>query len=336
MKTIMLMAGAILLPFLNPTSKAQNEKLEADTLIVKLKGNNQILFTGKTLRELKDYETKADEVKTNFAIDVSKAYTNNSLSKTATEVHYFYNSPSQRRIKAEQAEYSDRRVDIEYEKNRMRLNLPRHKYTIHDIVNNHTWEIYFSNPDSLLSQIGEISMKEALATLEKDKKLLTKQTNITINTDSNLYKVSYTKTPLLKSLELTAFIGASIIGNRVSPSYGITATYVHRNKYRIPEYKIGLTQSVLHFIDVTPTDISNNSIIFAYDIFYVKNINIRSKNKVLGYGIQVGQTLGYPKFGFVVEGVGLTNWSLDLINTSGKYFTRNQQILLSLSMRLPF
>lgn len=335
MKKTMLIAGVILLPFLNQQVNAQNSDLATDTLTIKLKGNNQILIVGQTYAQLKSYEEKADEVKTSFAIDISKAYSTNALTKTETQVHYFYNNASQRRIKAEQAEYSDRGVDIEYEIKRIQLNLPKHRYTVHDIGNNQTWEIYVSNPDSLLNQLGEISLKEAIQKALSEPKILRKQTNTIVSTDSSSYGISGKKAERLNTFEAAPFMGASIIGNRISPALGLTYSFVKRNKYNIPIYKIGLTQTMLHLVDGSSTEFRNANLLFSNDLFYVRNYNFRSKDNYLGIGAQVGTILNSYKFGFLLEGVGRTNWSFDLIyptNRSPIYPTK--PFLFSLTTRI--
>lgn len=334
-KLIILTASAIVLPFLNPMVNSQSAKLPSennvnDTLTIKLKENNKVLMVGNTFKDIIFYASEVDAVKTHFLIDIANAYESNSLSKASTQVYYFYNNSSQRRIKADDNEMSNRTVDINYEITRLKLNLPKYRYIIHDLKNEQRWEVYMSSPDSLLIQLGAVSLQQAILTTQSEMRELRKETNAIVTTDSNTYRLIKNPINISASIELNGYIGASVIGNRISPAVGITASFAQKNKFGIPTYKFGIVQTMMHLVDLTPTEIKDLNLIFGYDVFYVRNVYTHSKSNYLGLGVQIGSILDSPKFGVLVDGVGRTNWSFDFI------LPKTTPLLFSITMRLPF
>jgi hypothetical protein len=345
MKKILLWALGILLPFLNPTTHAQaNENLSkgnteyTDTLTVKLKGNNQLMIIGKSLNELADYTDKADGVKTTFLNDVIKAYEANAINNNATEVYYFYNSSTSRRVKSETATVTDARVNVAYEQYRMKNNLPKHHYTIYDLENGVELQLYMSTPDSLLAQLGEISLSTAIKTVVDNKRAVRRFQHAVLSTDNNTYKLLGDYPYFQASIEVAPFAGISLIGNTLTPTEGILIQYRHTNKYGSPTFKTGGSINGYNVVHTSNGEITKVHLLASYDGFFAVNLNSRQKDKTCWIGLVGGvyksSTLNSyhnaSKLGFIIDGVGGLNWELDLIKP------KNQEMMYGLTVKMPF
>jgi hypothetical protein len=348
MKKLMLWASGIVLPFLNPTTNAQanvnvntgnaESTVYTDTLTVKLKGNNQLMIIGKSLKELTSYADKADGVKTTFLTDVTKAYQAQSIYNTATEVYYFYNSSTSRRIKSETATVTDAKVNVAYEQYRIINSLPKFHYTIYDLENGVELQVYMSTPDSLLAQLGEISLSTAIKTVVDNKRAVRRFQHAVLSTDNNTYKLLGEYPTFSASIEIAPYVGATLIGGNISPVLGASAFYRHTNKYGRSLLKVGGSLNGFTFMTMSGTDISKVSLIQSYDVFFAFNLNSRTKGQNQWFGMQ-GGILKAPntpvlnnayKVGFLVNGIGNLDWTLDLIKTKG------MGTIYGLTVKMPF
>lgn len=349
MKNLMLWACGLLLPFFNNSIYAQsstsahitgidNDGYYTDTIVVNLAGTNQLWLVGQQARDLGYYADKADEVKTIFLTDLTKAYQSSLINTNSTEVHYFFNGPIARRIKAESADYVDARIDVAYEQIRLTMNLPKFHYTVHDLSNGNVWHLFASNPDSLIAQLSDLSLKMAINTVLADKKSVKRASKIVVQTDSNHYRITSPKPYYQASIELGPYVGATLVGGNLSPVLGGSAFYRHTNKYGRSTFKVGTSLTGFTFISMAGTEISGVSLMEAYDVFFAINLNARSRGKHQWFGIQGGiikatdtKALNNAfKLGFLVDGVGNLDWSLDLIKTKG------QGTIYGLTVKMPF
>ena len=348
MKNLMLWACGLLLPFLNPTVQAQTtaalvtgldqQGYYSDTLVVNLTGTNQLWLVGQQARDMKDYAEKVDEVKTTFLADLTKAYQNGLIRTTSTEVYYFYNGQTSRRIKAESAEYADAKVNVAFEQTRMSLNLPKFHFTLYDLSNGQEWHIFASNTDSVIAQLSEVSLKTAIKTMVADKRSVKRATKIVLQTDSNNYRITSPQPYYQASIEIGPYVGATLIGGNLSPVLGASGFYRHTNKYGRSILKVGGSLTGFSFMSMNGTEISKVSLMQAYDGFFAINLNSRSRGNHQWFGLQAG-IIKAPdtkamnnafKFGVLVDGVGNLDWSLDFIKTKG------QGTIYGLTVKMPF
>lgn len=348
MKKLMLWASGIVLPFLNPTTNAQayanvntgkaESTIYTDTLTVKLKGNNQLMIIGKSLKELADYADKADGVKTTFLTDVTKAYQAQSIYNTATEVYYFYNNSTSRRIKSETATVTDAKVNVAYEQYRIVNNLPKHHYTIYDLENGVELQLYMSTPDSLLAQLGEISLSTAIKTVVDNKRAVRRYQHAVLSTENNTYKLLGDYPSFHASIEIAPFAGIGLIGNTLTPTVGAIAQYRHTNKYGNPTFKVGGSLNAFTIVETLNSEITKVHLLRSYDGFVAFNMNTRSSEKASWIGLAGGLIKSNSlstynnayKFGFIIDGVGAVNWELDFIKPKG------QNTVYGLTMKMPF
>lgn len=349
MKKLMLLASVLTMPFLNgiKTAKAQatinnpmgNEVTIGDTIVVNLKQNNKVLIVGGSISKLKDFGSVADRLKTSFLNDINKAFNEQSIYPTAKEVHYFVQDENKRRIKAEAAEYSDKRVDVAYEVLRLKLDLPKYSYTIYNMDNGVRMMVFVNHPDSLLTQLGEVSLNEAITIAAKEKKVVRKNYKLEVSTDSSYYRVSNKLSAKADILEVNPYFGVTLLGNTFSPVVGAQMDLRFTNKYGIGKYRFGLGLTGLTMVERTNGDISAVNLITTYEGRFMYNTSPRVRGKSYWLGIQGGvlkTTNGGKldnaiKFGFTTEGLGPLGWSVDFINT--KDF---KESIYSLTVRLPF
>src|SRR4051812_24687730 len=107
MKKIMLLACGI---FIALTQAAVFAKIDEssghdlnDTLVIRLKGDDQIFVIGKELKLMVEYQ-QADSIKQLFLNDYRKALEEHVVSRDMQTIHYFVHPSGKRRIKAETAE----------------------------------------------------------------------------------------------------------------------------------------------------------------------------------------------------------------------------------------
>ena len=312
-----------------------------DTIVVLLKQNNKVLIVGNTLKKLKDYGPTADRLKTVFLNDISKAFSERSISSSALEVHYFVQDENKRRIKAEAAEYSEKRVDVPFEILRLKLDLPKYNYTIYNLNTGLRMMVFMNHPDSLLSQLGEVSLNEAIVEATKSKKLIQNYYKVEVATDSN--HVREIKRAGAKSflVQFVPIIGVTLFGNTLSPVLGSQFDLRFNNKYGIGKYRVGFLFEGFPMIERTNGEITSiNGMANLECRVLVNTLPFKSKT-AYWLGIQAGllipsneQMFNAPeafKIGFTTEVMGPFNWSFDLIS-----HPKLEESIYSLTVRLPF
>lgn len=349
-RKMMLWACVTLLPFFNGLVMAQgngrisltvpeSEKFQ-DTLVIKLSGSGKVLITGLSLMELKELGDYTEKVKTLFINDFTQAVDNKQISTEAEEVHYFVLNEQKRRIKSEAAEYTQNRVDVAFESSRLLMDLPKYHYIIHDIRHKITMDIFISNPDSLLKQLGEVSITEAILKATEKKKLLRKYSKMEISTDSNQYRISNKPTNRLDMIEFSPVLGLGLIGNTWSPLTGGQLVVKFNNKYRVPFIKVGADVTSFAFTEFSKGELLHLTVLTSFNGRFLINLNPSSKNaKPDWLGFQGGyinspgnKTFhGAFKFGFVFDGGGPFTYSFESITHKGK-----NNSILAFTLTMPF
>lgn len=349
-RKMMLWACVTLLPFFNANAVAQSNNSLGfyvaetprfeDTLVIKLSGSGKAVITGLSLMELKELGDYAERLKTLFINDFTQAINNKQLSIDAEEVHYFVASESKRRIKSEAAEYTQNRVDVEFETNRLLMDLPKFHYAIHDIPHKLTVDVFVSNPDSLLTQLGGVSFTEAITKATEKKKLLRQYSKIEISTDSNQYRISNKPNSRADLLEFSPIVGVGLIGNSWSPLTGAQLVFRFNNKYSIPFLKIGVDLTGFAFTEFSKGELVDLTVLNSYNGRVMFNYQSKKNIKPNWVGIQGGYISspgnktfnnGY-KFGFAFDGGGAFTYSFDYIRYNGQ----GKDALLGFSVIMPF
>ncbi|MDP3929858.1 MAG: hypothetical protein Q8R57_12615 [Bacteroidota bacterium] len=314
------------------------DEIYSDTLHIVLPGNDKVLIMGKEFKELKDFADKAEALKTTFIADLKAAYASGKLSANAQEVYYFYKNAAQRRIKAEAAEYTEKRVDVAQEMLRMDLFLPKHKFIILDMESKIEWQLYVNNPDSLAYKLENTNIKQAIEVGTANKKYRRQSTQLWVDTDSSAYSVSHFQHKRQFSFSIGPIMGLSLIGSELAPNLGIWAMFQNSGKYGKPPYQLGIGLTEYMMADINEGKLANYQMFYSVEAMCLFNLSTRSKT-AKWFGIQAG-VLKAPsehvlhnasKLSIVSSGIGPVQWSFDFIEP------RNEKgLLYGLTLKLPF
>lgn len=313
----------------------------SDTVVVHLKQNNKVLIIGNTLNKLKDFGPTADRLKTAFLNDISKAFSERTIGSSALEVHYFVQDENKRRIKAEAAEYSEKRVDVAFEILRLKLDLPKYNYTIYNLNTGMRILVFMNHPDSLISQLGEVSLNEAIVEATKSKKLIQNYYKVEVATDSNYVREIKRAGANSYLFQFVPTVGVTLFGNTLSPVLGSQIDLRFNNKYGIGKYRVGFLFESFPIIERTNGEITSINGIANLECRFLVNTLPYKRNNSYWLGFQAGllipsnqQMFNAPeafKFGFTTEVMGPFSWSFDLIS-----IPKLEESIYSLTVRLPF
>jgi hypothetical protein len=312
-----------------------------DTIVVHLMQNNKVLIIGNTLNKLKDFGPTADRLKTAFLNDISKAFSERTISSSALEVHYFVQDENKRRIKAEAAEYSEKRVDVAFEILRLKLDLPKYNYTIYNLNTGMRILVFMNHPDSLISQLGEVSLNEAIVEATKSKKLIQNYYKVEVATDSNYVREIKRAGAKSYLFQFVPTVGVTLFGNTLSPVLGSQIDLRVNNKYGIGKYRVGFLFESFPIIERTNGEITSINGMANLECRFLVNTLPYKRNNSYWLGVQAGllipsnqQMFNAPeafKFGFTTEVMGPFSWSFDLIS-----IPKLEESIYSLTVRLPF
>jgi hypothetical protein len=312
-----------------------------DTIVIHLKQNNKVLIVGNTLNKLKDFGPTADRLKTAFLNDIGKAFSERTISSSALEVHYFVQDENKRRIKAEAAEYSEKRVDVAFEILRLKLDLPKFNYTIYNLNTGLRILVFMNHPDSLLSQLGEVSLNEAIVEATKNKKLIQNYYKVEVATDSNYVREIKRAGAKSYLFQVVPTVGVTLFGNTLSPVLGSQIDLRFNNKYGIGKYRVGFLFEGFPIIERTNGEITSINGMANLECRFLFNTLPYKRNNSYWLGVQAGflipskdQIFNAPeafKFGFTTEVMGPFSWSFDLIS-----IPKLEDSIYSLTVRLPF
>lgn len=346
MKSKVIFAMALALFFLNQTVFSQakwyvdaefQDEIYSDTLHIELSGKDKVLLIGKEFKELGFFAEEAEALKTTFIADLKAAYASGKLSGEEQEVYYFYKNASQRRIKAEAAEYSEKRVDLAQEMLRLDLNLPKYKFVILDLAHQMEWQVYVENPSELAAKLEAVNIKQAIAVGVANKKFRRQSTQLWVKTDSSAYSISHYQHKRQLSFSVGPAIGLSVIGSKMAPNLGIWAMFQNQNKYGNALFKLGLGLTQSMFVDFNEGKITNNLNFNTIEGLIAFNSGWQAK-KAKWVGLSGGM-ISAPiesdlnnasKFSIHTEGYGPFAWSFDMIGT------RNNYLIYGLTLKFPF
>ncbi|MES2379586.1 MAG: hypothetical protein V4538_01005 [Bacteroidota bacterium] len=314
----------------------ENEVIKTDTLVIKLVGNNKILFIGDGFKNMMKY-AKADSLKTLFINDLEAARANKTLAIDAQKVFYFVNESGKRRIKAENAEYNNNSVDVGYEIKRLQLDLPKYEYHIYDLISGYRIEIYLSDPQELKNILGSISLNEAINyTYKNAGDELKRSYKINLNAD-NGYTIASKTRGHADAIELAPSFGVGLLGNTFAPIVGFDLWLRLTDKYSVAKYKMGLGLTAFPFANTNQGEITGISLVNSYEGRFAFNLYAQNRGKTTWLGLQAGLMKSNDiktfdnafKFGFLYEGNGTFNYSFDIIKGKDLY-------IYGLTIKMPF
>lgn len=322
---------------ISPSSEALN--LMSDTVIIRLKENNVLMLTGKTLKFYQLWAEAADKIKTSFIVDYNLAANAQQINKNAQMVYYFVDGESKRRLKTEAPEYTENRVDVAFEVARMKLNLPKYHYKMIDVGSGVCMHVFMNNPDSLTTQLGEVSIQAAMNKAFENKKLSSEFYKVVIATDSNTYRIVNSKQVRYSSFEVAPFYGATLFGNSFSPIIGAQFDLSFSNKYGNQFLRTGFDLTGFSLLETNNGELTKINLLTAYDFKLMYNLkpNVKSDGYWIGLGAGIvtsNDLSSYNKafkFGLIAEGIGPFRISIDFIQPRGY-----KNSFTALTLKLPF
>jgi len=316
---------------LTPTEKGFN-----DTLVITLKGSDKILFIGDELKQMTKYE-KADSLKQLFITDYEKAVNDHSLSKDVQLVYYFVHPSGKRRLKAENPEFTDNRIDPAYEIKRLNLDLPKFQYCIHDLNTGYEFQIYISNPEDLKATLNSVNLNDAIRFTGNDKKVLRRTYKLELIGENNTFKISRQTHGRQDAIWLGPSLGVGVLGNTIAPIAGFDMMLSLSDKYSVGKFKTGLGFTVFPFVNSLNNETMGVSFVHSYDLKFLFNQNTGTKEKSNWIGLEGGIMKSYgmssynnaAKFGILYEGNSSFIYSFDMIMDKNKY-------LYGITVKIPF
>ncbi|MEO8150251.1 MAG: hypothetical protein ABI723_21635 [Bacteroidia bacterium] len=305
-----------------------------DTILIRPDATTQVLFLGKNLDEMINY-TGLDSLKNLLVADVDKARTQPGYPAQSKLTHYFVHPNGKRRLKAESEDYAEPQVNVADEERSLYLDLLPYQFIIYDFAKNYRIHIYLKNPDDL-NKLASVNFKDALIAASLNKKTVKHSYRIDALKSNDNWKVENSYGNKLDQLESGFAIGVNLIGSRLSPLANFDLSLIFNNKYNHPFIKTGFSYSVSSFSNWDNSEITDLCILSSYDLKFLTNL---SQDKTHWFGVQFGIMDNYKssspfdnkfKFGFVSEGFGRLNYSLDVI-----LFEKKQSIY-GLTVKLPF
>jgi hypothetical protein len=316
-------------------SLAKPEEEFTDTLIINLKGSDKILFIGDEFHEMVKYKN-ADSLKILFINDFETAINNKSISKDVLLVHYFVHQSGKRRIKAENPEYTDNRIDPTYEIKRLNLDLPKFQYFIYDLKTGYQIQIYLNNPDDLKQTLNSVNLNEAIVFAGKDKKELKKSYKLEMNAENNDYKITGKTHGQQDAINLSPSLGLGLLGNVFAPIAGGDLILYLTDKYSVGKFKTGISYTVFPFVNSIQNEIQSVNFVNSLDLKFLMNLNIATKESPhwIGFGgglMKSNSINSYDnayKFEMLFEDK-ILNYSFDVIKT-------HDNVIYGLTIKMPF
>lgn len=322
--------------FANETFDALDKGINyRDTIMIIPDSTCKVLLIGKELNEMINYSA-IDSIKNLLIADVEKARKQAAYPAQAKLTYYFVHPNGKRRLKAESEDYMEPQVNVDDEERSLYLDLPPYEFIVYDFKAAYRCQIYLKNPNDL-KKLASISFKDALVAASLKKKTVNKSYRIDLTKSDDNWKVENSYANKLDEIELGYSAGLSLIGSRWCPMIDLNLSLILNDKYRHPQFKIGLAYGIYSYADWNKTEITNLAYLSSYDLRMMFNLSLDKQKWI---GIQGGlittgfesQSSLYNKFkmGIVSEGLGPLNLSLDVI------FIKKKEALYSLTLKFPF
>ncbi len=307
---------------------------EQDTIRINPSDDITIILMGKNKADLGRYDN-ADSLIQLFLADIDKAIKNSVYPSDSKLTYYFVSPNGKRRLKAENADYTEQTIDVEKEKRSLIMGLQPFEYIIYAFENKYEMHIYLKDP-ALIPTLSQIKMKDALAAAIENKKIIKQSTRIEIEKTNEHWSIKDHGRDKTDYLELSPSFGMTLIGSRWSPMAAFNFALIFDNKYAIPFLKTGFSYSISSFADWSTEKFTNLNMIASYDFKIMTNISGAQPKWV---GLQAGFMKSYEKSGplhnkfktgFVVEGFGSVGFILDVI------YLKDKKSIYGLTVKMPF
>ncbi len=285
-----------------------DERINNDTLIIKLESGSQIKFVCFDFNSLKDY-TKADSLMQLFYLDYEKSLVGLSEANYSKEIHYLIAENGKRRMKMQDPDFAEG-FDLAKESYRINENLSSIHFVIYDLKSNVQIHLY---PQSYaeISLMKSISLNAAVAKLKDEKKDLKRNYLFALNNNNSSFEKIKLDSYPKDQLEIHADVNTLLIGNQWTPAIGLEARLMFYNRFERPKWSVGLAWTSYGFSDFKDGKF--------YDFTYNTGLDARLNFNINQYS-EKANWLGI-EFGFILP--PSRNETAALNGTSYKFMIHN-------------
>ncbi len=271
--------------FLNPISTLASNS-PADTLIVRLGGNNQVRVICASFDDLYKY-SRADSLVSVFSTDIKKSFQDKDYTEWPQVMHYLVKGDGKRRLKIQSNEFTEEEFNLENEKYRLNENLPPFHYIIYDLSKSVELHIYLDSAEKI-NLFQQISIDSAIHKLTQNKKTCDCEQNykIEIVYENDSFKLGKSKGNKIYSISFSPDVNAYLIGNRLVPTVGGSLDLILKTKYAKPVLLLGVSIVGYGFYDLN-NGVFNVSANAGYNFRMGYNLNEKKGNTAWS-GFEVG------------------------------------------------
>lgn len=288
---------------LNPISTLASNS-PADTLIVRLGGNNQVRVICASFDDLYKY-SRADSLVSVFSTDIKKSFQDKDYTEWPQVMHYLVKGDGKRRLKIQSNEFTEEEFNLENEKYRLNENLPPFHYIIYDLSKSVEMHIYLESANKI-DLFQQISIDSAIHKLTQNKKTCNKAYKIEVLHENDSYQLGKYKGNKMYSINYSLDVNVFLIGSRSVPSGGGRFSLIFKDKYAKPLLSIGTAIIGYGFFDLINGTFKVDAHA-GYDFIWSMNIN-KKQDAPIWFGFDAGIIKGKPTntIGFKGQGYRLT------------------------------
>lgn len=264
------------------------ERINNDTLVLKLKSGSQIKIIGFDFKRLKSY-SKADSIMNLFYIDYEKSIKGLQESEYPNEIHYMVAENGKRRMKIQDPDFVDG-FNLDKESYKLNQNLSNIHFAIYDLISKVQIHLY---PQSYadLTQFKEISLNKVLSNLNSDEKEFKRNYLYQLNESSNNeFEKIKLESNANDQLEIHADVNTLLIGNQWTPVIGLEARLMFLNRFNKPQWSVGLVWTSYGFSDFSGGQFKNFTYNTGVDGRLMFNMN-QYGEKANWLGVELGLIL---------------------------------------------
>ncbi|MFY8021172.1 MAG: hypothetical protein ACOVP1_08240 [Bacteroidia bacterium] len=288
MKNIFKRCMACIALILTSSVLLADERINNDTLIIKLKSGSQMKLVGFDFKRLQTYN-KADSMMTLFFADYEKSMKGLQESDYPKEIHYLVAENGKRRMKIQDPDFADG-FNLDKEAYQLNENLSSIHFVIYDLISKVQIHLY-PQTYAELKDWKEISLNKALENLKSNEKDFKRNYLFQLNEKSkNEFEKIKLETNSNDQLEIHADVSTLLIGNQWTPAIGLEARLMFLNRFNKPSWSVGLVWNSYGFSDFKEGQFKNFTYNTGIDGRLMFNMN-QYGEKTNWLGIELGLIL---------------------------------------------
>ena len=313
-----------------------DERINNDTLIIKLESGSQIKLVCFDFKRLKDY-TKADSLMQLFYTDYEKSLQGLNESEYPKEIHYLIAENGKRRMKTQDPDFSEG-FNLDKESYKINEGLSSIHFVIYDLkskVQIHLYPQTFAE----ISKLKSVNINAACAKLKEEKKDIKRNYLYALESKNAGFEKIKLESTSNDQIEFHTDVNALLIGNQWTPTIGIEGRLMFLNRFNKPQWSVGLVWSSYGFSDFKDGQFKNFTYNTGLDARLMLNVN-QYGEKANWLGLEFGLILPTKN---EISALSGTSYKLMVHNTYngfgysfGSITDGNKNWLPVVGIKLPF